>query len=537
MNRLLASRLFLILVCSILALTCVPDLRVYATPLIAQPEPSTYWLDPAGLEISAYQWDDLGGDIQLVELYNTSDAPILLSDWTIQGTFGHLGVDKKLITTGVVNMEIVQRFGDKEGYITPGAHVVVDAGRGVSNASFDMATWSLAKPNDKLYSLTMIPKHNTTATSEYVLKSPGGLFDELMRRAPIADGYSSTLTNFAATPTSQVYDLGLYFVPPTPLLKVVEIYPYAKDCDPFNADIYCHDYVKLYNGSDETIELSSYALRSDSSSTNRTTANTIHLDTYAAIAPHTYLTVDKTDDGAGLSLTNSGGYVWLEDAWGMQVFHDTLHSYESAGTTKQEHGYALNGTGDWAWTSQPNPFGVNTFPVVVEQPAADPVVAECPAGKYRSPETNRCRAIEEAVNELPTCAEGQSRNPETNRCRSIASATMVSASLVPCGEGQERNPLTNRCRSIASAVAELLPCDEGYERNLSTNRCRKVQVSDMPLAAYPVEPTAQSTQSMGIWWAAAGIVTVAGGYAVWEWRREIQSGIQRLVARVTAGHK
>ena len=113
--------------------------------------------------------------------------------------------------------------------------------------------------------------------------------------------------------------------------------------------------------------------------------------------------------------------------------------------------YARTGKG-WVWTTTPQPDRANliTLPVVS--------VIECPAGKYRNPDTGRCRTVEEAVNELATCPEGQARSTETNRCRSLA--TLAKATLTACGEGQERNPLTGRCRSIASAVAELLPCDE-----------------------------------------------------------------------------
>lgn len=524
-------RLFLMMVCMILTMTYIPIPKAYAATVVAEPAPTSYWLDSSALEISAYQWDEAGRDIQLVELYNTSDLPISLDDWTIQGTFGTVGADKKLATSGIVAMAIMRRGGGAPGYIAPGAHVVVDAGRGVSNASFEMTTWSGMKPNDKLYSLTTIPKFRTMMTNEYVLKSPTGMYDELMRRVPSTDGYTSTLTNFTSAPVTQLYDRGLYAVPEAPGFEVVEIYPYAKNCDPFDADPYCHDYIKLYNGTNEPIDLAAYALRTDSSSTNRTTSNTIQLDVYGSLAPQSYLAVHLTDDGAGLNLTNSGGYVWLEDAWGMKVFENTMRPYESAGTTKQQFGYALNAAGGWEWTSLPNPVGANEFPIIVSLPTDSPGLVECPSGKYRSPETNRCRAIEEAVNELASCPEGQSRNPATNRCRSVAAPSSVSASLVPCGEGQERNPLTNRCRSIASAVAELLPCDEGYERNPSTNRCRKIPLSDVPLAAYPVEPMKQTAQSAGMWWAVAGILVAASAYAVWEWRREITQLVTRVVRR------
>lgn len=45
-----------------------------------------------------------------------------------------------------------------------------------------------------------------------------------------------------------------------------------------------------------------------------------------------------------------------------------------------------------------------------------------------------------------------------------------------CGEGRYRNPETNRCKKIETeAESTLKPCAEGYERNLETNRCRKVR--------------------------------------------------------------
>jgi hypothetical protein len=71
--------------------------------------------------------------------------------------------------------------------------------------------------------------------------------------------------------------------------------------------------------------------------------------------------------------------------------------------------------------------------------------ADCGEGRYRNPETNRCKKVEtEAAKTLTPCAVGYERNPETNRCKKVA----VASGLVPCAEGYERNPETNRCRKV-----------------------------------------------------------------------------------------
>lgn len=491
----------------------------YATELVtAQPEPTTYWLSPPALQISAYQRTGDGSDVQLVEVYNDSDTLLALEDWRIVGTFRSGNETYQAV------MKIERR---SKGMLEPGAHALVDAGRGISNASFAMQEWVGRKPNGALVSLSVAPLKSRVATQEYVLKSTGTVYSELWRRTSLSSGgYSTALTSFAIGGQAQLYDHGLYEAPGAPALKIVEIYPYSSDCAPNDKSILCGDYVKLYNPTDTVVDASQYVLRSDSSSQNRTASNTIHLEG-TTIAPHGYSTISVNDSRDKLSLTNSGGYVWLEDIWGLTTYEHTMARYESAGITKQGYSYAQNVDGAWDWTSNPSPFGANVFPVR-DVPVPAPVL-ECPVGKYRNPETNRCRAIEDAVNELATCPEGQARNPATNRCRMIV--VVATASLAPCGEGQERNPSTNRCRSIASAVAELLPCDEGYERNPATNRCRKVPLASIPLAPFPVQPITQSPQSTALWWAVGTVVVAGAAYAVWEWRQEVTRLLRRLMPK------
>ncbi len=282
----------------------------------------------------------------------------------------------------------------------------------------------------------------------------------------------------------------------------------------------CGDYIKLANTGTSDIELDDLMLRTDSSSANRAASNTFSLA--GTLQPgETYL-VNKTDAGATISLTNSGGYVWLEDKWGLIKYAESVVMYPSAGSAQQGLAYAQIGTGpDWQWTSEPRPYGDN----VIVTPVAE--LASCAEGKYRNPETNRCRNIEEVIGDLVPCQEGYERNPTTNRCRKVTSSE---STLTPCKEGYERNPATNRCRSIASAIAELIPCNEGYERNPATNRCRKVQ-GDILGAEYPVEPYKQEGAAMATWWVVGALAAFAAGYGLWEWRREIGGFAAKLFRR------
>ncbi len=501
-----------------------------ALAIEAELTPDSHWLKPSPLMISAYQRSSslsyTGDDLQLIELYNDGDTPIDVTKWTVKGDFKKTSVS----AVETAEMNIIPRT---TGLLAPGSHAVVDAGAGVSNASFEMTAWSSVKPVGTLISLTVVPPSDGIALNEYVLKVTGtgasAVYTELWRRTPLTTpGYSATLSNFSVSPM-QLFDDGLYEVPLVPMVKIVEIYPYASDCTPFDMSVLCSDYVKLYNLTDATIDLNDFALRTDSSSTNRTGSNTSLLKGQS-IAPHDYLTIATNGDGDRLSLTNDGGYVWLEDSWGLARYDATLAHYESAGSTKQGYAWALKTDESWDWTSTPRPNANNNFPVVLADQITS-IIGECPVGKYRNPETNRCRTIEEAVNSLAVCPEGQYRNPETNRCKS---ALLTTATLTPCSEGQERNPATNRCRSIASAVAELIPCDEGYERNPTTNRCRKlVEVSNVTTSLSQPAEVSPSSNWLNSPYSIATVVAVGGiGYGLYEWRSEIAAGYKKLVAKV-----
>jgi len=467
-------------------------------PSFALSTTPTKTLIESPLLITMYQHDSAG--LGFVQLYNDGDEALQLSDWKLTNENG--------VILGMHNTP--------GGWVAPKTHVVASITDKVTSASVTIAPLAFTA-EAKL--LVIPPEESNYKQVEYDLKPAGGT---VWRRSTTTTGYSSSTTSFSAFSSAEIFDDGLYSVPENPNIKIVEIYPYASDCSPHDESVLCGDYVKLYNPTTSAITLDDYTLRTDSGSAKRTSTNTVTLDGII-IGPGAYHTVWLTDGDERLSLTNSGGYVWFEDKYGLEDYELTTVKYESAGSSEQGYSWMKDDNESWTWTMTPQPTGVNVLSVLQETEQ----IAECSVGKYRNPETNRCRSIEEAVNALAVCAEGQYRSPETNRCRLTTSTTGVT--LTPCKEGQERNPATNRCRSIASALAELLPCDEGYERNPATNRCRKsVVATGQPATTVAAAPVSGSSLNWVL-----GLATVGAlGYGIYEWRSEISRGIGSMVAKL-----
>ena len=212
---------------------------------------------------------------------------------------------------------------------------------------------------------------------------------------------------------------------------------------------------------------------------------------------------DKMPKGASWSL--------LDGEW-LQTFAVT----ENAANVFKEYADCQNG------------YERNTLGKCVKiptPPTVSDVLAPCPAGQYRHPETRRCRKIEAAKTVTP-CKEGYYRSEETGRCRSIASA--AAKTLKPCPDGQFRNPATGRCKKIAAADDILKDCPEGFERKQTTRRCRKIKTASLPAvgsAAAGVQHVAGATWG---WWVFGGVSLLAAGYGAWQWRWELSQLIRRL---------
>jgi hypothetical protein len=309
------------------------------------------------------------------------------------------------------------------------------------------------------------------------------------------------------------------YVPPntTDGLQILEILPHSRDCSPNdNASPDCTDYVKLYNPTHRVIDLASYRLRIGYKGQGIGVTNTIHFG--QLLEPGKYFTAATRDDGDALSITDSGNFVWLEDAYGVATYDPVVQYPSASSTSKVGWSWAFDGQ-TWRWTSAPHPFDANYFPP--EVPAGTSTnndtstLKPCATNQYRNPLTNRCKLIVSASSLVP-CKSNQVRSPETNRCRSILA---TSSSLQPCKTGQVRNPATNRCKSAAATSNQLKPCQPGWERNPETNRCRKGSV--LGTATTKVQdikaPAAKGTR----WLLIGAVVVGALAYGLYEWRQEI----------------
>jgi len=471
--------------------------------------------------------------LDYVEIYNEASLPQMLTG-------------AKMVVSGkdVHGVESVcsVSFGEASLWLRPKGYGVLASTGAVNDASGNALTFSgCDMANVVKAELTvgetvrdMVAMENASAGTSWVRKGLTATY----RKGDFFSDFEPIVLGYVKRPA--LYSGGWYAGPPTDTqgLRIVELLPAAKDCAPSDTDWACGDYVKLQNTSSQPIALSDYRVRAGNKTTSPSVTNTFHwqqtqppeLAPRLILPPDAYYTLRLRDDGKFLSLTDSGGWVWLEDAYGARQYANSEVAYGSA-TTVDKNGAALayrTETASWQWTTEPNPYdGPSIFTGFVdnERLVAASSLVPCRDDQYRSETTNRCRNISTTAGLTP-CKEGQYRSEETNRCRSIASA--VVASLTPCAPGQERNAATNRCRKINSVDGELAPCKEGQERNPATNRCRNAAATSLPPAAFAAVPIADTGKAFVGWWALGGLGILALGYGAWEWRAEILTAIRKI---------
>ncbi|MBI3889109.1 lamin tail domain-containing protein [Candidatus Saccharibacteria bacterium] len=292
-------------------------------------------------------------------------------------------------------------------------------------------------------------------------------------------------------------------------LEISEVFPNPKGADSGN------EFIELYNPSSESVGLQNYIVQ--------TGVNSDKTFTFAfdmAIGPGEFKIFKDSD--LGFTLTNTSGRVLLKTIDGFIIDDSTVYT-----SAADDMAWAKI-DGLWQYTDHPTPGSLNVSSYqddTIDLVSSGLMTAECAAGKYRNPLTNRCRNIESDAMVLATCDSDQYRNQETGRCKKVVSAI----SITPCKDGQYRSEETNRCRNISAASATLAPCKEGQERNTETNRCRNLAAKSVPAAAYAIEPVKDGVKAFVGWWAVGGIGSMALGYAGWEWRREVGVWIRRII--------
>lgn len=436
--------------------------------LEASPFTPAIILEDSPVIISAYGYS---GSLNYVQLYNTADEPINLDSFTIEFATKE-GSVKQLLSL--------------KGWIAPSNYLISSFDSGVENADFMYDPGNGAMTGDVLrLSSNIYMVHEVTIDKK-------GLYQ---RKKP------TRTSTFEATESPTLYGGGFYTYPTNTPLQIYEIMAHPRLCSPLDVALECNDYIKLYNPSIEVIDLSALRLRVGYKGQNATSSNSFPLS--GEVLPGHYAVILQDRDGDQLSVTNSGGYVWLEDAYGVTLYDSTVQGYEDASAdSRRGQAWSYDGNdGVWKWTTQPTPLdGPNVFPIIlptIEEPAVK-VYTPCEPGEYRSEDTHRCRSA----------------------------ASLAVATLVPCKEGEERNLATGRCRKIATVVSEK-PCPEGQIRNSATGRCK---AKDAPMVdpGFSVEPMNSTKGRFAGWWTISGVGALAAGYGIWEWRREISKTIRKV---------
>lgn len=502
--------------------TCVSTLAISVAPsdqTVVRTEPP--------LSITSYS--TTAHRLNYVQLYNASNQVQDLDGW------------KLFYTVEGVELSLTVQL---DGLLAPGRSVLAADEVTVPNALFlyvapevyptdtiRISQIRLAAPDDSSYLDQIVSPTYPTGSPQtmYVTRN----------RSSATGNYLTSFSNSLAPPAILTQDT-LYEYPETASLRVIEVLANSRNCSPLETAADCKEYVKIFNPTADSIDLGSYRLRTGYQGQAASSSNTIYLS--GEIAPGGYLSFP-------ISLVNSGGWVWIEDMFGMKRYDETVVEYASAGSeSKKGLSWAQSEDGLWSWAS-PRPNGENVLlsleeinsPTTPLKPCnpdqfrnpetgrckkieTQSSLTPCRADQYRSEETNRCRTIATASSLTP-CATNQYRSPETNRCRNLST---TSSSLVPCKVGQYRSTETNRCRSLTAATSELKPCAANQERNPETNRCRKSILGDADVGFEVVDTPASSDQTLS-WLALGGLGFASLGYAGWEWRRELIGGVGKLL--------
>jgi hypothetical protein len=455
------------------------------------------------------------GKLEFIELYNNSSEPIDISGWRLQYFAStkedvlnpsSLPTRELILLDGLLAGEGHALFSYEDYIInaddyfgqgsTSTSGLLAKSGGHIrllnsSGAVVDVVGWGTAKsPETKA-----VPEIKPGFSAERILAydTDSNFTDFAILELPTPSGGS--ITEIVPVPETEVT------VPVCEGLIISELMPNPDGNDTGN------EFIELYNPTDNTIYLDDCLLKTSGSSVQYIfpVGSSIQAGQYIAF-------YDKT---TGLSLPNAaGGEVILRGS-----NSDYVIQYPS--NIGANHSWGLF-EGTWNDSSRPTPNTANIMPTETLGISDDGQTLEpCPVGKYRNPETNRCKNLQLSTAVLASCAVGQVRNPETNRCRSIAT---LAASLIPCRADQERNPETNRCRNIASSVQSS--CQEGYERNPETNRCRKIPAK---LAASPSvgELSGKSQDNPNIFFLTI-MSTIVLGYGVYEYRRDISNYLAKI---------
>lgn len=482
----------------------------------------------------------LGGKVtdeptEYVELYNNSDEAISLEGWKLvyakptakitdcndaswKSQDSSANVKEYLLTGDIqskqfVKLEVAMNDNSGGSIQLVNASEVLDmvgwgnsVSMGVCNETKLAGLPSNGKSIDRFLSNEGVSVDSNDNSLDFILSDHVvSIPDQPASESPIPPPIDCTITtNLTQVQNQECSNPAQPTLPVCANLELSEIVP-----NPTGTDTN-HEYIELYNSSIDPVDLSGCSLKIDGATKKlQGIAKPGYTAYYGLTLPNA--------DGATVELVTST--------------NEDVVTYPTG--LKDDQSWALI-NGQWQLTEQPTPDTENIAYMKAEEvnktSANSSSLEACPEGKYRNPETNRCKTIETAE-VLKNCSAGQERNPDTNRCKQIDTAQ--GSNLKVCSAGQERNPETNRCRKTVSLVSALTACKVGQERNPETNRCRKVAGASTTssnsgkTSSSGLEQDIKNKQnvSYGVFIAMAILVA---GYGIYEYRDNISNYFVKL---------
>ena len=328
----------------IVSLTCsVPASALETVP--TAPNKITGPLLVAGYSFS-------GSNLRYVQLFNNSSNLVSLDGWQVTTTTK----TAPFATTSYVTLS---------GLLEPGKHVIAALPGIVDRPSF-IFPFMPANSTPIVGAIALLPPASLgyndesvsvpTITSTTAKEVDGSNTNYYVKRE-LSATTGNYLSGFAfILPTEKLKNDQLYVSPQSPLLQIVEVYPDAKACSPFEASALCGDYIKLFNASSSPIDLSMYRLRTGTYGQSASSSNTRTMNGTVPAGQYVWFPI---------SLSSSGSWVWLEDTYGTARFDQTAVEYpSSSGHSNEAWAYDVV-SGGWRWTTLPSASNSpNTFPVL-----------------------------------------------------------------------------------------------------------------------------------------------------------------------------
>lgn len=238
-----------------------------------------------------------------------------------------------------------------------------------------------------------------------------------------------------------------------------------------------HEFVELHNSTGQPINLGACGIKTNGKTYNFEATDSLAVNEYKAYY----------DGQTGLTLLNGGGTVEITPAGAEKVVYPAL---------ADDQAYSLV-SGSWQITGLATPGASNQASLAEPLTGSNMVdITICAVGKFRNPETGRCKNLPAVSTAPKACAADQERNVQTGRCRKI---TVVGSTQKPCTAEQERSPQTGRCRKKAVAT---------------TMKTKKDQ-----------DPPAKTKPS---YWIMLTVASAIVGYGAYEYRHDITHQLGKL---------